>query len=225
LRDELRKLCGRAVTDEALCTAIASGNENRAACRELLKLRNSQRLLGSTALCAIGARFAMRIDDHTRLMEASASLPSNQRQAGARVLVAGNAQDNILLYQYLESQDLAVVADHQWLGDNCCVRDVASTNDPLGALTEHYHKYSLTSRRFPQSCDELVGLAKASTADGVIFFLFASEEALSWDVPDQSRALEAAGIPTLILDGQPYAPRIDADFEGRLAEFKSRVCR
>jgi benzoyl-CoA reductase/2-hydroxyglutaryl-CoA dehydratase subunit BcrC/BadD/HgdB len=223
LRDELRKLCGRAITDEALSNSIKLSNENRAACRELLALRNAERMAGSTVLRAIGARFAMRIEEHTRALKEALPSVSSRQTAGIRVLVSGNAQDNALLYEYLESQGFSIAGDYHWLGDNCCSRDLAIANDPLASVAEHYHKYSLTSRRFPQSSDELLQLSSASGAAGVIFFLFSSEEALSWDVPGQSRDLEQAGVPTLILDDQPYGPRIDAALQSKVDAFKSRL--
>jgi benzoyl-CoA reductase/2-hydroxyglutaryl-CoA dehydratase subunit BcrC/BadD/HgdB len=221
LRDELRKLCGRAITDEALQAAVAAANENRAILRELLLLRGEGKLGGSTVLQAIGARYALPLEEHTKLIRELA--PTNTAKQRPRIVVAGNAQDNTSLYEYLETQELHIVGDYHWLGDNCCRFDIETKDDPLLALTEHYQKFSLTSRRYPQSSEELVQLAKAQEAQGVVFFLFSAEEALSWDVPNQVRALENAGVPTIVLDDQPYSLRIDPALQGNLDAFKARL--
>ncbi|MCL5951694.1 MAG: hypothetical protein M1132_08230 [Chloroflexi bacterium] len=39
---------------------------------------------------------------------------------------------------------------------------------------------------------------------GVISFIYQKDDAPAWDYPEQRRALEAIGIPMLVLDGQPY---------------------
>jgi hypothetical protein len=69
----------------------------------------------------------------------------------------------------------------------------------------------------------LVAFAKSKAVKGVVFFLFEAEEALSWDVPGQSRALEKSGLPTLVLGDQPYGLRRDAALETGLQEFKTRA--
>jgi benzoyl-CoA reductase subunit C len=222
----LSKLTRRAITNESLRKAIDEANENRATVRSVLTARSSGDISGSDTLRVIGARYSLPLAEHTRLTK---SLLSNLNSSGTEkaisrgVVVAGNAQDNTLLYEYLEAQGLRVVGDYHWLGDNCCQRDIAVDGDPIESLARYYLDHSLSSRRFPLPAEEVVEVAKAAGARGVVFFLFAAEEALSWDSPNQVAALEKAGIPTLIIDNQTYAPRIDDALRSKVEHFTSRV--
>jgi benzoyl-CoA reductase/2-hydroxyglutaryl-CoA dehydratase subunit BcrC/BadD/HgdB len=225
LRERLQEVSSTTIDTVGLRAAIREANENRAALRTLLTKRSAGSISGSDVLRAIGARYEMPVAQHTQLLrEPDAQHVGTMRAAGGiRIVVAGNAQDNSVLYEYLEAQGMSVVGDYHWMGDNCCQHDIEESGDPINALTSHYQTYSLSSRRYPHASDELVAVCKRNRAQGVVFFLFAAEEALSWDVPNQSQALEQAGIATVVLDDQPYAPRIDASLPSKLDEFKSRL--
>jgi benzoyl-CoA reductase/2-hydroxyglutaryl-CoA dehydratase subunit BcrC/BadD/HgdB len=222
----LAKLMGRAITNDALRKAIADSNENRAVLRSVLVKRDTGAIRGSNALRAIGARYSLPMAEHTSHIKALLSSVTNtsaNSAASMRIVVAGNAQDNTLLYELLEAQGFHIVGDYHWLGDNCCQHDIDIAGDPLESLARHYLDRSLTSRRYPLPVDEIVQVARNSRASGVVFFLFASEEALSWDSPNQVVALEKAGIPTLVMDYQPYGPRVGEELQEKLERFKSRV--
>lgn len=224
LSSALREVTGRTITNEALRTAISQSNENRAELRAVLAQRDRETIRGSDALRIIGSRYALPIAEHTRYVSELLSARSTSKQlAKPRILVAGNAQDNPLLYEYLEAQGVHIVGDYHWLGDNCCQHDIEIVGDPLESLARHYLNRSLTSRRFPLPADEIVDAANAVRASGVVFFQFACEEALSWDSPNQINALEKAGIATLLLDNQPYAPHIDETLQRKVDAFKARV--
>jgi benzoyl-CoA reductase/2-hydroxyglutaryl-CoA dehydratase subunit BcrC/BadD/HgdB len=46
--------------------------------------------------------------------------------------------------------------------------------------------------------------ALEAKAQGVVFFILESDDAPSWDYPEQRKALEQQGIPSLCIDMQPY---------------------
>ena len=224
LKGSLETIAGRPIGDDEIQAAIRNANSNRAALRKLLGLRSSGCIAGSEVLRAIGSRYALPINAHTQLVdELFAQHKSTPKPPKLPIVVAGNAQDSSALYELLEAQGFSIVGDYHWLGDNCCERDITVNENPLKALTEHYQAHSLTSRRFPQPPDELVALCKHNQAHGCVFFLFTAEEALSWDVPNQVRALEHAQIAAVVLDNQPYAPRIDASLQDKLDAFKASM--
>ena len=97
-----------------------------------------------------------------------------------------------------------VVGDFHWRGDLLFGPPVAESGDPLRAITQHYHRDSVSSRTFPSEVDSLVAFAGAAGAEAAVFFYYAEEEALVWDFPAQRQALEAAGVATLGLSLQPW---------------------
>jgi crotonobetainyl-CoA:carnitine CoA-transferase CaiB-like acyl-CoA transferase/benzoyl-CoA reductase/2-hydroxyglutaryl-CoA dehydratase subunit BcrC/BadD/HgdB len=213
LRTLLHETTGFDATDVALRSAIATSNENRRLLRELLSRRRHVDVSGSLVLKAITTRYLLPFDQHNRLLQSLLSeistISSNDKP---RVVVAGNAQDNTELHRLLDDQGLHIVGDYHWLGDSCCEHDIESTDsDPWLTVSEYYHHHSLSSRRFPHTPEEIVAHAKRCNAQGVVFFLFEPEEALTWDSPNQIRALAHAKIESLVFENQPYV--IDASVE------------
>ena len=49
------------------------------------------------------------------------------------------------------------------------------------------------------------GSAAEARAQGVVFFIYEWDPAPAWDLPDQKKALDAMGIPTLSFDAQKYS--------------------
>jgi len=225
LRALLREIAGRDVGDDALRAAAATSNENRRLLRELLERRRSTDIDGSLVLEAITTRYFLPLDKHNALLQSllratQAAPPSNK----PRVVVAGNAQDNPQLHQLLETHGLHIVGDYHWLGDSCCEHDIEiQGGDPWLAVSEYYHLHSLSSRRFPHPPAEIVAHAKRCNAQGVVFYLFEPEEALTWDSPNQVRALAQAGVESLVLENQPYLIESSADTTARLAAFSKRL--
>jgi benzoyl-CoA reductase/2-hydroxyglutaryl-CoA dehydratase subunit BcrC/BadD/HgdB len=60
-------------------------------------------------------------------------------------------------------------------------------------------------------------------AEGAIFFILSGDHPASWDYPEQRRALEAHGIPTLLLPWQPYAGADAAEIRARIEPFVSAI--
>lgn len=230
LRGTLETLRGSAIDDDELRTAIDTGNAGRRLLGEVAGLRTSVTapVAGSLALQLIGAAHCLPTREHCDLLTRALAkgLPAASRQQGqqgARVVVAGNAQDHAGLYELLESQGFSIVGDYHWLGDADHRREISVTGDPWLALIDHYHSHALTSRRFPHRPQELLEYAQSVHADGAIFYLFEQEEALTWDAPGQVSALEQAGIATLVLDNQAYLPCSTSAALANLTAFGSKL--
>lgn len=226
LRGTLESLRGSAIDDDELRTAIDAGNAGRRLLGEVAGLRTSVTapVAGSLALKLIGAAHWLPTREHCDLLtQAMAKGLPESRQQGARIVVAGNAQDHAGLYELLESRGFSIVGDYHWLGDADHRREISVTGDPWLALIDHYHYYALTSRRFPHRPQELLEYAQSVHADGVIFYLFEQEEALTWDAPGQVSALEQAGIATLVLDNQAYLPCSTSAALANLTAFRSKL--
>lgn len=228
LQAVLDSISGKAASPADLGAAVAIANEGRALIRQLTGRRQAQpsTVSGSQALQLIGAANFLRTEAFVSQLPAAIATAETRAPSAAtrlRLIVAGNAQDTAVLSQLLESQGFDVVGDYHWLGDVEARVDIATNIDPWLAVTEHYHQESLTSRRFPHRPEELVHYARTTHADGVLFYLFAAEEALTWDTPGQVAALNAAGIATVVLVDQPYLPAATPEVLEQLSRFHAQI--
>jgi benzoyl-CoA reductase/2-hydroxyglutaryl-CoA dehydratase subunit BcrC/BadD/HgdB len=217
-------IAGRAITTADVQASVLDANAARAVQRSLASLRRESpsRVPGSLALKLQGASHFLRTRDYAALLQSTLSTGVSQPANGPRVVVAGNAQSSTDLHDLLEAQGFSIVGDYHWLGDSS-LQDIVAADDPLLALTDHYHSNVLTSRRYPHEPQEIVEFASRAGADAVVFYLYEQEEALTWDCPHQVRALDQAGITSLVLDNQPYRPQASAALIAQLNELAARL--
>jgi hypothetical protein len=143
--------------------------------------------------------------------------------AGARVVLAGSAPPDDRLHRAIEAAGANVV-------DELCDRSLERLGDPIGpeadpfaALAERAHQARLGPRSFVDRAEWLVARAQAASADAVILWLVAEEEALVWHVPAQRSALAEAGIPALVLANRRADGGDGADEE--IAQFLGSLCK
>lgn len=220
--------CGRAITADMLSQAIATYNENRGLLRRLASLRapEAPRVSGVEALQIIGASMFLPRDEHSRLLRQF--LPQAQDRApltGVRLFVTGSAQDQSQFYELVESCGAVIVAeDHDW-GNRHFEGEMDPSADPIDAIVDRYHLRSPSPSRASVSArvTSLVAQVRAAGAQAVIFFIYQKDDAPSWDFPEQRGALKALGIPSLLLDHQPYpmagADSLEREIKAFLAEY------
>jgi benzoyl-CoA reductase/2-hydroxyglutaryl-CoA dehydratase subunit BcrC/BadD/HgdB len=220
----LGSIAGRAITTADLQAAMLEANEARRVRRSLANLRRESpsRVPGSLALKLHGACHFLHTPDYTKLLRSALGASVSEPLNGPRVVIAGNAQSSSDLHEILEARGFSIVGDYHWLGDTS-LEDIVSSEDPLLALTDHYHSDVLTSRRFPHEPHEIVEFARQAGANGVVFYLYEQEEALTWDCPHQVRALDQAGIASLVLENQPYRPQENPALAKQLDAFAARL--
>jgi benzoyl-CoA reductase/2-hydroxyglutaryl-CoA dehydratase subunit BcrC/BadD/HgdB len=214
---------GRQITADRLKAAIREANAARELQRQLASLREATScgVEGSVALQLYGANQFLSTKDYVSLMP-SAMKELTRASSSPRIVVAGNAQGSTHLHEILESRGFTVVGDYHWLGD-ALLDDIVLSEDPWLALSDHYHCNILTSRRYPHEPREIVEFARRAKADGLVFYLYEQEEALTWDCPHQVRELTRAGIATLVLQNQPYCPEATAGVLQELDALASRL--
>jgi len=209
------------ITDEGLSQAIAVCNENRRLLEEvaLRRVAEPPRLSGGDALRITGSSMFMMKSEHNSLLRGLLSqADAFPRRSGVRLFVDGSALDNLQLYEIVESCDAIIVGETTDWG-NRYFEDAVSVNcNPWDGVVDRYHFKAPAPSKYPVSVrvEYCVRRALEAKAEGVIFFILAADDAPSWDYPEQRKALEARGIPTLCLDKQPY--RVSA-----VEELKSRV--
>lgn len=207
---KLRALTGSVMDPEAIARAIDAYNQLRKALSALSERRHAPASLTGEAAFLAYAAVGCDLPDvveaavAARLAEAETPLP-----AGPRLLLIGSAQDQPVLHRVVAGAGGEVVGDYHWRGEPLLGPTIEVADDPLDAISDHYHRRSFATRSYPPSTEDVVNLAKATGADAAIFFYFAEEEALVWDGPAQVAALEAMGLRTLVLNAQAYPPSPD----------------
>jgi len=216
LKRVVERWCGRPIAPEAIAEAIATCEENRRLLRQLAALRapGAPRVSGMQALQVIGASMFLPREEHSRLLRAFlAEAKEYPPLPGARLFVTGSAQDHSHFYELVESCGAVVVGeDHDW-GNRHFAGEIDTTADPIDAIVDRYHLRLPSASRASVSArvEALVEQVRAADAQGVLFYILEKDDAPSWDFPEQRKALEAAGVPVLLLDRQPYQL---ADAEG-----------
>jgi benzoyl-CoA reductase/2-hydroxyglutaryl-CoA dehydratase subunit BcrC/BadD/HgdB len=145
---------------------------------------------------------------------------------GTRVLLVGSAHDTPALHRSVANAGGQVVAEFHWRGDLLWgppigqpAADGGERN--LAALSEHYHRHSLSCRTYPVPIAALLERARESRAEAALFYYYEEEEALTWDYPAQQVALRTIGVESFALERQPYPPT--AAVEPVIREFLARA--
>jgi hypothetical protein len=92
--------------------------------------------------------------------------------------------------------------DEQWR-DTGTVVETAS-GDPCAAIGRQLHGARSGSRAFFDRAEALLATARSVSARAVVLWLVAEEEAQVWHVPAQWCALDAAGLPVLVMAGRDW---------------------
>lgn len=216
LADKLQVLAGSALTTAALSEAIALYNRIRSQLQQTLQRRYERpiKLSGADALQLFSA---IQRQDPSVVEAALRELSACDEATGTPTLLIGSTHDTPQLHQAIARAGGQVVADFHSRGNWSFGPKVDEAGEPQRALSEHYHKHSLSSRSHPLPLQSLLDTAAKSGAEAAIFFYYSEEEALTWDYPAQSKALSERGIRSLLLPRQPYP--ISAAVEAPLNAF------
>jgi benzoyl-CoA reductase/2-hydroxyglutaryl-CoA dehydratase subunit BcrC/BadD/HgdB len=202
----LGEWAGAPVADAALSAAIAEGNETRRLLAELNRLRAQAKVPGAEALAVFGASRFMPKGVFNRLLAAALpKLATRPPRPGPKLFVSGSPLDNTRLYEVIEACGATIVGEsHDW-GAPMADLPLREAGDPTEAAVERFHK-SPPDLIFPldAAVGDVVDRATACGADGAVFHVYRHDDHELFDVPAKRAALEAAGVPTLYLQEQPY---------------------
>ncbi len=198
-REQVEQWSGKPVTDEAIEAAAALCNAGRAALRRIGALRKAAKISGTEALVIIGAAGFMDRKEHTDLCNAVADAAETWPViAGPKVFVTGSNQEDLGLYERIESAGAVVVSeDFDW-GDRYYDRDYDLSLPPIRAIVDRYMLREFSSKKafVSQRVAALEREVAAAGAQAVVFYNHIYEEAASWDYPSQKQMLDAKGIPS-----------------------------
>jgi benzoyl-CoA reductase/2-hydroxyglutaryl-CoA dehydratase subunit BcrC/BadD/HgdB len=202
LKAALERWSGRPVTDPPLSAAIADANASRVQLGQLQALRVRGRVSGVDALQIIGAAYVTPKDWHAeRLAKVLRELATAPEQPGRPVVFSGSETDTADLYRRLEAAGLNVVGDDQGWGGRVTERLVAN-GDPLAVLEARYRKMAPAPAKSTTAArvEYLLDLVRRTGAQAVVFAARGLDHPAAWDIPEQIKALDAAGVPSVVLD-------------------------
>ncbi|MCW2819443.1 MAG: fldC [Marmoricola sp.] len=225
-RDQLARLDGDPLTDEALSRAIAASNRDRALVRSLFDERREGRSSFSPVQLQdiVVSSMVMEPAEHLSLLEAAiteaAAVPRDDR---VRVHLSGHLchAPRRELLEAIEDSGAQVVDDDLYTGRRHVSTDVEETGDPMTALGRWYFERNETipcPTRVQRDVDWdawLIDAVHSSGAEAVLHLLPKFCEPHMLYYPELRKALEDAGIPQL---------QIETEHEGLpLESFRTRI--
>jgi benzoyl-CoA reductase subunit C len=204
--DDMARLAGCPISDEALRTSIRAYNENRLAIRELYRKRSESPWLYpiSQVYVVVRAGALLPPDEHTamvcsylELAAEESSLPEDR----SRVVLAGMfcEQPPLGLLMTLERAGCWIVDDDLLLGLRWFTGEVPEEGDPITNLAQAYltQSVSTASRYAPEGHrgQWLVDSVRRNRADGVIFCAPSFCDPALLEQPMLAAALERERIP------------------------------
>jgi benzoyl-CoA reductase subunit C len=181
LRDDLGKLAGKPISDDALRSSIAVYNENRRAMGELYAFRSRKPWQAPTSEVYLVTRAGMVLppEEHTRLVRdyiAAADAETRPKRDNARIALTGSfcEQPPLALIKSIEMSGCYIVDDDFMLVMRWIMGDVPETGDPLDALSKAFlHQSVSTASKWEDKREEkgqyLLKQVKNTAAEGVIF--------------------------------------------------------
>ncbi|WP_276352176.1 2-hydroxyacyl-CoA dehydratase subunit D [Cohnella caldifontis] len=224
LLQELEKWTGKRIAREDLAAAIDVCNRNRELLNKVAELRTADRprISGANALRIIGSSMVTPVREHNewlrRLLEEA---PGYAPLDGVRLFFTGSAHDHPEFYELAESCGGIVVGEDHDKGDRHYAVMTDPNVDPIDAIVDRYQFRSVSSSQgtVTERTAELAKRVRETRAEGVIAYIHESDDAPSWDFPEQRKALEAMGVSVLLLDRQPYRLRDDGGERDKIGRF------
>jgi benzoyl-CoA reductase/2-hydroxyglutaryl-CoA dehydratase subunit BcrC/BadD/HgdB len=140
-------------------------------------------------------------------------------------MIKGSPHDDTRFYELVERCGGIVVADDHTCGERMFDGYVRETDDLSDAIAFYYQTQSFSPRSYPQSDQDARFLANVDAAkvDAVIFYIEEHDDTYGWDYPDQKKALDRLGIPSLYLPLQSHRKPDTASQEATVGTFLQGV--
>ena len=181
LREDLGKMMGKAITDEALNASIAVYNDNRAAIRDLYAYRAAKPWQAPTSELYLVQRAGMILppEEHTQLVRdyiAATDAVARPKRDNARVVINGTfcEQPPLTLIKSIEMAGCYIVDDDFMLVSRWLLDDVPADGNPLEELSKAFlHRSATTAAKYDARREDkgqyLLKQVKTMGAEGVIF--------------------------------------------------------
>lgn len=207
LRDDLARIAGTEISDDALRRSIEAYNENRQVIRALYRLRAEKPWLAPTSevYLVLRAGMVLPVEEHTALVQDYVELAQRSDRPmrdNCRIVLTGGfcEQPPLGLIKSIEMAGCYIVDDDFMLVTRWLLDDVPTEGDPLDNLSQAFlHHSSATSAKYePDKHDKgkfLIGQVRDTGAEGVIFAAPSFCDPALLDRPMLQNALSQAGVP------------------------------
>jgi benzoyl-CoA reductase subunit C len=214
LKRDIERFADKEISDEDILESIRIYNKNRGLIREIYELKSihPSLLTSSDMLSIIKSSMVMPKEEHNEILESL--LPKLQtkkdsiKEEGVRVFLSGSfcgAPKNELL-ELVEQSGAVVVGDDLFHGYRYISDNIAEDREPLAAIAAHYIDKN-TNVPCPTRCDPktdwpqyLVDSMRKYKADQLVIVMAQFCEPHMFFYPDIKDAMQAAGIPHLLLE-------------------------
>lgn len=129
---------------------------------------------------------------------------------GPRLVLAGTAPTTSWIHEAVEMAGGSVVAEIGEHAIDCLGPPIGPSANPSHALARHYHCLNSSARSFADPADTIARRATEYSVSGAVLWLSEEDEALPWQLPALTGALNRLRIPTLILSRQRHSDQRDA---------------
>jgi benzoyl-CoA reductase/2-hydroxyglutaryl-CoA dehydratase subunit BcrC/BadD/HgdB len=222
-KNNLEEWSGKEISSESLSQAISIAKENKELLKQvaILRIAEPPRISGVEALQIIGSSMFMLKEEHNILLRQflgeADKLPARD---GVRLFIEGSPLDNLQLYGIIESCNATVVAEDNCWGNRSFDVPVNVSIAPMEAIIEMYNNKPPCPRIHPlhRRIKYCVDSAIEAKVQGVIFNIM-ENDSQAWDIPDEIKALEEKGIPSLYLKNQPYLITNPEDLKASITDF------
>ena len=215
IEKRLNELTGAVLTDEKLAASIEIYNAHNAAMRDFAAAcAKYDCLTPCRRRDVFKSAWFMRKEDHTKLVRALLDELVNQpvEHKKLRIITSGIIVDNNNLLQILEDNNINIVADDVLHESRQYRVDATEGSTAIEKLVDKFARmdycsllYDKDKKRGPM----LVDLAQKTKAGGVIVFLTKFSDPEEFDYVPLRRALQAAGIPVLLIEIDSQMDRFD----------------
>jgi benzoyl-CoA reductase subunit C len=205
LRDEIGRLAGRPIEDEALAAATERYNENRRLIERLYEQRREHPWLHPTSevYLVLRAGNLLPVEEHNEMLRAymdAAAASERNPIDNARVVVVGSfcEQPPLNLIRTIERAGCYIVDDDLLLGNRLIAGDVQVGDDPLASIVDAFVGQAREASFLYRPVDkgaELVERLRRANAEGVLFCAPSFCDPALLDQPMLVKAVEEAGVP------------------------------
>ena len=214
VRERLEALVGP-IPDAAIVDSIRLYAQRRALMRRLYTLRRQQPdlLPGVSLYYVVTSAFIMPVEDHLRalrvLVEELEAETVEAPSSKPRVLVAGSVCQDRGFTEAIEQSGCILADDDLCMGGRAFELPDPNGGGPMEALVQMYLTRTPCPAFHRPGFDpgtRLLERARAARANGVIYLLTKFCDPWAFDYPHLKNTLEAAGIPTLLLEVEQNLP-------------------
>ena len=210
VKNELEKIAGTTITDEALREAIKVMNRSRAARREFVKLAGQH----PDAVSAVNRSAVLRaawfmepvpFAEKLEALNAELKALPECKWTGKKIVTSGIICDNPKLLQIFDDNKIAIAADDVAQESRAIRVDAAETGDPMMALAQQFADQDYEVLLYDEKSNQnrrgeyVASLVKNSGAQGLVLFMQQFCDPEEMEYPYLKKALDNAGVPHIKL--------------------------